>query len=59
MILSGGRYLARDSGITLNMSKTFKTGFTIGFFATKQTFLHLNLERVVLIKEYIFQFHWI
>ncbi len=35
MILSGGRYLARDSGITLNMSKTFKTGFTIGFFATK------------------------
>ena len=35
MILSGGRYLAKDSGITLNMSKTFKTGFTIGFFATK------------------------
>ena len=35
MILSGGRYLARDSGITLNMSKTFKTGFVIGFFATK------------------------
>ena len=35
MILSGGRYLAKDSGITLNLSKTFKTGFTVGFFATK------------------------
>ena len=35
LVLSGGRYLAKDSGITVNMSKTFKTGFTIGFFATK------------------------
>lgn len=35
LILSGGRYLARDSGITINMAKTFKTGFTLGFFATK------------------------
>ncbi len=35
MILSGGRYLAKDSGITLNLSKTFKTGFTVGIFATK------------------------
>ena len=35
LILSGGRYLAKDSGITLNLSKTFKTGFTLGFYATK------------------------
>ena len=35
MILSGGRYLAKDSGLTLNISKSFKTGFTLGFFATK------------------------
>ncbi len=35
MILSGGRYLAKDSGITLNISKSFKSGFTLGFFATK------------------------
>lgn len=35
MIFSGGRYLAKDSGITLNMSKTFKSGFTLGFYATK------------------------
>ncbi len=35
LILSGGRYLAKDSGITLNMSKTFKSGFTLGFYATK------------------------
>ena len=35
MILSGGRYLAKDSGLTLNMAKTFKSGFTLGFFATK------------------------
>ena len=27
--------LAKDSGITLNIIKTFKTGFTLGFFATK------------------------
>ena len=30
-----GKILAKDSGLTLNMSKTFKTGFTLGFFATK------------------------
>ena len=35
LILSGGRYLAKDSGITMNMSKTFKTGFVLGFYATK------------------------
>tara|TARA_B100000941_G_C28502926_1_gene555451 strand:+ start:332 stop:2227 length:1896 start_codon:yes stop_codon:yes gene_type:complete len=35
MIISGGRYLAKDSGVTLNLSKTFKSGFTVGFFATK------------------------
>lgn len=35
LILSGGRYLAKDSGITINMSKSFKTGFTLGFYATK------------------------
>ena len=33
--LTGGRYLAKDSGITLNLSKTFKSGFTLGAFATK------------------------
>ena len=35
LILSGGRYLAKDSGFTLNLSKTFKTGFVVGAFATK------------------------
>jgi len=35
LILSGGRYLAKDSGFTMNMSKTFKTGFVLGFYATK------------------------
>ena len=35
VILSGGRYLARDSGITINLAKSFKTGFTLGFYATK------------------------
>ena len=33
--LSGGRYLAKDSGITLNISKRFKTGFLLGAFATR------------------------
>ena len=33
--MSGGRYLARDSGITINLAKSFKTGFTLGFYATK------------------------
>ena len=35
MILSSGRYLAKDSGLTINLSKSFKTGFTLGFYATK------------------------
>ena len=35
LTLSGGRYLAKDSGITVNLSKSFKSGFTLGFFATK------------------------
>ena len=35
LIISGGRYLAKDSGITVNLSKSFKSGFTLGFFATK------------------------
>lgn len=35
LILSAGRYLAKDSGVTLNLSKTFKTGFTLGFYATR------------------------
>ena len=35
MIISGGKYLAKDSGLTLNLSKSFKSGFTLGFFATK------------------------
>lgn len=35
LILSGGRYLAKDSGFTINVSKTFKRGLTFGFFATK------------------------
>ena len=33
--IAGGRYLARDSGFTLNFSKTFKSGFILGAFATK------------------------
>ncbi len=33
--ISAGRYLAKDSGITLNLSKTFKSGFVVGAFATK------------------------
>ena len=35
LILSGGRYLARDNGITMNLSKTFTSGFVLGFYATK------------------------
>ncbi len=35
LILSGGRYLAKDSGISLNLSKTFKSGFVLGGYATK------------------------
>jgi len=30
--LSGGRYLAKDSGITIDMSRKFKTGFRVGAF---------------------------
>jgi len=30
-----GRYLAKDKGFTLDLSRRFKTGFTIGAFASK------------------------
>lgn len=30
--LSGGRYLAKDSGITIDLSRKFKTGFRVGAF---------------------------
>lgn len=30
--ISGGRYLAKDSGITIDMSRKFKTGFRVGAF---------------------------
>ncbi len=33
--ISIGRYLARDKGITLDLSRRFNTGFTVGVFATK------------------------
>ena len=33
--LKGGRYLAEDSGITLDLSRRFKSGMTLGIFATK------------------------
>lgn len=33
--ISGGRYLARDNGFTINLAKSFKSGFTLGFFATR------------------------
>jgi hypothetical protein len=35
VILSGGRYLAKDSGLTVNLSRTFKSGFVLGFYATQ------------------------
>ena len=35
LIISGGKYLAKDSGVTVNFSKSFRSGFTLGFFATK------------------------
>jgi len=33
--LSAGRYLAKDIGATLDVSRTFKNGVTVGAFATK------------------------
>ncbi len=30
-----GKYLARDKGVTLDLSRRFKSGFTLGVFATK------------------------
>ena len=30
-----GKYLAQDKGITIDFSRRFKTGFTLGVFATK------------------------
>lgn len=33
--LTGGRFLARDSGIHMDISRRFKSGFTVGVFASK------------------------
>jgi len=33
--LSAGRYLAKDSGVTLELSRSFKNGVTLGAFATR------------------------
>ena len=33
--LMAGKYLAGDKGVTLDLSRRFKTGFTLGIFATK------------------------
>ncbi len=33
--LIGGRYLAKDSGITLDVSRRFKSGLSMGIFASK------------------------
>ena len=33
--ISVGKYLAGDSGVTLDLSRGFKTGFRVGVFATK------------------------
>ena len=30
-----GKYLAKDKGVTVDLSRRFKTGFTLGVFATK------------------------
>ena len=35
LILSGGRFLAKDSGVTVNLSKSFNSGFVLGFYATR------------------------
>jgi hypothetical protein len=33
--ISAGRYLAKDSGVTVDVSRTFRNGVTVGTFATK------------------------
>ena len=33
--ISAGKYLAGDKGLTLDLSRRFKSGFTMGVFATK------------------------
>ena len=33
--IHGGRYLAKDNGITIDMSRRFKSGFRLGVFATR------------------------
>ena len=35
IFLKGGKYLAGDSGITLDLSRRFDSGFTVGVFASK------------------------
>ena len=59
VILSGGRYLAKDSGLTLNVSRTFKSGFVLGFFATQTDISREEFGEEVLTSIFIFQYLWI
>ena len=43
----------------MNLSKTFKSGFAVGFFVRKRMYQLKNLERGALTKEFIFLFLWI
>ena len=54
--ISGGRYLAKDSGITLNCLKHLNQDLLLVLLLLKQIFLQKNLVKEVLIKEFIFQF---
>lgn len=45
-----GRYLAKDWGSTIELSRRFETGFEVGFFTTRTTAAHDNVDKGVWFK---------
>ena len=54
--LSGGRYLAKDSGFTLDFQDDSKVEHLLAHIFQEQMYPVLNLEKGVLIRVFILQF---
>ena len=59
--MRGGRYLAGDSGITMDFSRKFNNGLQIGAFLQELILVKPSLVKVVLIKAFIswYQFKYL
>ncbi len=49
-----GKYLAKDKGVSLDLSKRFNSGFALGILQLKLIYQQKNLEKGVLTRGFIF-----